>query len=44
MPIFLDLDKDARGNDQAVQRLDRPNGRLIDVDDPLVRPHLELLA
>src|SRR5690606_18581104 len=34
----------ACGNDEAVEALDRPGGRLGDVDDALVGAHLELLA
>src|ERR1041385_3334514 len=40
----LNLDVDARGEIELHQSVDRLRGRLHDVEQPLVRPHLELLA
>ena len=40
----LDLDVDPGRQTQLVERLDRLGGRLHDVDQPLVRADLELLA
>src|SRR5207245_11454945 len=40
----FDLHIDARGKIELHQRVDRLRGRLHDVEQPLVRPHLELLA
>src|SRR5580693_8507722 len=39
----LDLDVDARGEVEPHQRVHRLRGRVEDVDQPLVRPHLEVL-
>src|SRR6476661_2860555 len=40
----LDLDVDVRRQIEAHQRVDRLGGRVDDVDEALVRPHLEVLA
>src|SRR5579859_5039292 len=40
----LDLDVDAGGKVEAHQRVHRLRRRVDDVDQPLVRPHLEVLA
>src|SRR5262245_45167999 len=40
----LDLDVDARGEIELHQRIDRLRGWIDDVEEPLVRTHLELLA
>src|ERR1022692_1702988 len=40
----LDLDVDARGKVEAHQRVHRLRRRVEDVDQPLVRPHLEVLT
>src|SRR5437868_2542456 len=40
----LDLHKHARGHHEPVERLDGARIGLEDVDDPLMRPDLELLA
>src|SRR5688572_21392648 len=40
----LDADVDARRHVQLAERVHRLGGRLRDVDQPLVRPDLELLA
>src|SRR4051794_26366530 len=40
----LDLDVDARGQVEPHQRVDRLRRRLVDVDEPLVRADLEVLA
>ncbi len=42
--LRLDLDEYTSRNDQAIQRLDSPAVGLVNVDDPLVRPNLELLT
>ena len=43
--LDLDLDVDARGERvEALEAVDRLRGRLVDVDQPLVRPDLEVLA
>src|SRR5258706_9217623 len=41
--LGLDLHEDTGRNNQAIERFDRAGGRLEDVDDALVRPHLKLL-
>src|SRR5436309_12509481 len=46
-PLFaerLDLDVDARGELELHERIDGLRRRLENVEQPLVRPHLELLA
>src|SRR4030095_2633815 len=40
----LDLDVDAGGKIELHQRIDRLRRRIDDVEQPLVRAHLELLA
>src|SRR5690606_9550420 len=40
----LDLDVDAGGEVELHQRVHRLRGRIDDIEQPLVRPHLELLA
>src|SRR5437868_5444250 len=40
--LELDLDVDARGKVQLHERVDRLLRRIVDVDEPLVRPDLEL--
>src|ERR1043165_1835625 len=40
----LNLDVDARGEIELHQSVDRLRGRLHDIEQPLVGPHLELLA
>src|SRR5690349_23805966 len=40
----LDLDVDVRRQVETHQRVDRLGGRVDDVDEALVRPHLEVLA
>src|SRR5262245_7876301 len=42
--LELDLDVDARRKVQLHQRVDRLLRRIVDVDEPLVRADLELLA
>ena len=42
--LDLDLDVDARGEVEALERVDGLAGGLDDVDQPLVDPHLEVLA
>ena len=42
--LRLDLDEDAGGDDESVQRLDGARVRLGDVDDPLMSTNLELLT
>jgi len=42
--LIDDLHIDARSKVELHQRVDRLRGRLHDVEQPLVRPHLELLA
>src|SRR6476659_5858152 len=46
MPFIseLDLDVDPGGKIEPHQRVDRLRGRGMDVDQPLVRAHLEVLA
>src|SRR5215216_7659896 len=43
-PLELDLDVDAGREVEPHQRVDRLRGRRMDVDQPLVRAHLEVLA
>src|SRR5439155_7998353 len=42
--LQLDLDVHARGQLQPLQLLHRLGGGVVDVDEPLVREHLEVLA
>src|SRR5207302_1509172 len=42
--LELDLDVDARRQVEPHERVDRLLGRVVDVDEPLVRTDLELLA
>src|SRR5436190_23319600 len=42
--LYLDLDVDAGGEVEALERLHGLAGGLDDVDQPLVDPHLEMLA
>ena len=42
--LYLDLDVDARREVEALQRVDRLRRVVDDVDQPLVDPHLEVLA
>src|SRR5690348_8990038 len=42
--LELDLDVDARGEIEAHQRVHGLRRRAVDVDQPLVRAHLEVLA
>src|SRR5712691_12122376 len=42
-PLKLDLDVDAGRKVEAHQRVDRLRSRRVDVDQPLVRAHLEVL-
>src|SRR5256885_14130988 len=42
--LELDLDVDAGGKVELHQRVDRLLRGVVDVDEPLVRPDLELLA
>src|SRR5262245_5667683 len=44
LPLQLDLDVDAGREVELHQGIDRLRGGIDDVEQPLVRPHLELLA
>jgi hypothetical protein len=42
--LSLDLHEDTGRHDQTIQRFDGSSGRLKDIDNALVRPHLKLLT